>query len=100
MVSTAILMALAAAAAARQIPDWSKRTQALDRALRQRLEIRSPGQAPQPSSPCAIPLRNVLKPAAVDQRFQDPMVIVPRGPAVDEKGTLQVPAPSCDDVKK
>jgi hypothetical protein len=99
MVSTAILMALAAAAAARQVPDWSKRTQALDRAVRQRLQALSQGQASQPASPCAIPLLNVA-PAPRDQTFRDPMVIVPRGPAVDEKGTVQVPAPSCDDVKK
>ena len=101
MLSTAIVMVLAAAAAARQIPDWSRRTQALDRALRQRLEqLRQQSEAAKPSQPCAIPLLNVLKPIPGAESFKDPMIIVPRGPAVDKNGTVPVPAPSCDDLKK
>ena len=80
-----------------------KKFQALDRALRRSRESEKSQVKPNSPTPCAIPLLNVLKAApGVKTAAPDPMIIVPpEGAPKGAKGDqIQVPAPSCDDVKK
>jgi hypothetical protein len=74
-------------------PEPPKKFEALDRALRKSWQAKTPA----PQGPCAIPLLNAAPGATTVN--PDPMIIVPKG-AVPDKNQVQVPAPSCDDVKK
>src|SRR5690349_9568662 len=66
------------------------------------LPAKTLGIAPAPNQPCAIPLKNVLsRDSNPDPRM--PGSQIPKTPPPDAKGSIkeaQVPAPSCDDVKK
>ena len=78
-------------------PLQQKKFEALDRALRRSWQAKGPS----PQGPCAIALLNVLKPAWAPAVKPDPMIIVPKGSAASsKKEEVQVPAPSCDDIKK
>ena len=100
LMRTLMLMAAAAGLAAAQ--DSPKPPAEPPKAEEKAAEKKPEGQLPAPfrqKQVCAIPLLNVLKPAPGAATVRpDPMIIVPRGPAA-MKENVQVPAPSCDDVK-
>lgn len=103
-----IVMAAAAGVAAAQdkpeakpAPEQQKKFEALNRALRRAWEAERPPVKPNSPKPCAIPLLNVLKlPAGAPPGWPDPKMVMQPGPSPDPKIQAQVPAPSCDDVKK